>query len=106
MLDKGPNVGKSTNAIAAAAKAATASLTKARNAKKNNTTNAGGISPEAMDRALKSAGLTGPLGAAAGATVASLSSATNGFQNLAGIKQADFTTAFNAVFGGGDLYTA
>lgn len=107
MLDRGPNVGKATNAIAGGAKAATSALGKARNAKKTATASAGGISPDAMNVALKAAGLTGGAGAAAvGATASAMSSATNGFQNLAGIKQADFTTAFNAAFGGGDLYTA
>lgn len=112
MLDEGSSLknksggaNKSVSAIAGGVKAASASLGKSVR-KKNNTNSAGGVSPEAMDVAFKMAGMNGPLGAAVGATTSALSAATNGFQNLAGIKQADFTSAFHAAFGGGDLYSA
>ena len=112
MLDEGSSLknksggaNKPMGAIAGGVKAATSSLGKSIR-KKNNTNSAGGVSPEAMDVAFKMAGMNGPLGAAVGATTSALSAATNGFQNLAGIAQADFTKAFNAAFGGGDLYTA
>lgn len=97
---------KFTSALTGGAKAASSSLGKATNTKKTTTTSAGGISPQAMDVALKSAGINGPVGAAVGAVTSALSSATNGFQNLSGITQADFTKAFNAAIGGGDLYSA
>ena len=101
-------INKFTSSLTGGAKAASSSLGKsAKNSKKTTTTtSAGGISPEAMDVAFKMAGMNGPLGAAVGATTSALSAATNGFQNLAGIAQADFTKAFHAAMGGGDLYTA
>lgn len=99
-------INKFTSSLTGGAKAASSAIKKSTTGKAKSSNSAGGISPEAMDVAFKMAGMNGPLGAAVGATTSALSAATNGFQNLAGIAQADFTKAFHAVMGGGDLYSA
>ena len=113
MLDEGSSLknksggaNKPMSAIAGGVKAATSSLGKSVR-KKNNTNSAGGISPQAMSGGLQAAGLLGgPAVAAVTNVTAAMATATNGFQNLAGITQSDFTSIFKAQMGGGDLYSA
>lgn len=97
---------KFTSSLAGGAKAASSSLGKAKNTKKT-TTSAGGISPQAMSAGLQAAGLVGgPAVAAVNNVTAALSTATDGFKNLAGIKQSNLSDIFKAQLGGGDLYSA
>ena len=113
MLDEGSSLknksggaNKTMGAIAGGVKAAASSLGKM-TGKKKNTSNAGGVSPQAMSTALQAAGLAGgPAVAAVANVTAAMATATDGFKNLSGITQSDFTKIFSAQIGGGDLYTA